>query len=110
MAVTREIHQHALVGLVFFKIPNRRHIRGAYAVIHGPVEQEIFRQIHGIIAAAAPERELLVVNPLELPFPLKQALLLRDRNQKVAIYELIEKRQIIDERDLAHDLIRIEAW
>src|SRR5581483_6076761 len=53
-------------------------------------------------------RKFLVVNPLKLFFALEQPFL-GDRDQEVAINQLVEKRQIVDQRDFAHDLLGIEA-
>ena len=62
----------------------------------------------GIIAPPAPQRELLVIHPLELRFAFEQTLF-GDRNQHVAINQSIQQRQIINQRDFAHDLIGVEA-
>jgi hypothetical protein len=49
-----------------------------------------------------------VIHPFELRFAFEQTFF-RDRNQHVAVNQPIQKWQIVNQGDFAHDLIGVEA-
>src|SRR5258707_10984074 len=49
-----------------------------------------------------------MIDPLKLLLAFEQALL-RDRDQQIAINKLVENRQIVNQRDLAHNLVRVKT-
>ncbi len=49
-----------------------------------------------------------MIDPFELRFALEQTFL-RDRYEQIAVDDLIEKREIVNKRDLAHNLGGVET-
>jgi hypothetical protein len=122
--VASPIQEHLLPGAIFSatntKVPDRRKIGWPESIILRHAGHEIFRQIHGIVAARSPMRLRLAVPDIAL-HPGKLFLLLEqrlpgERNQQVAINLPIDERETaiaviirVHESDLVHDNVRIEA-
>ena len=108
MTVPRQVHEVALFRFVFVQIPDRRHVGGTKGVVHREPDHEVLCQVHGIVTAPAPLRKVLSVDPGKLLFALEEPLL-RDRDDEVAIQQLIEPGQLRRLLDLPQHVVGIEA-
>jgi hypothetical protein len=109
VAVAGEVHAHALIGAVLAEVPQRGHVGGAETVVHRPADHEVLGQVHRVVAAAAPGREVLTVQPGELLFALEQAFA-RDRDDHETIEQAVDEGQLGDQLDLGHQVVGVEAW